>query len=89
MECFLLTPLTPAPLNENDSNNSLAIDHYFAQRAFENGASTDRIAKTLGHATSPTTEETYLHREMKKEFDVSDYVELTSMGDLLRNDRFY
>jgi integrase len=51
--------------------------HFFARRAFESGASTDRIAKTLGHSTSRITEENYLHRELKKEFDVSDFVELT------------
>jgi integrase/recombinase XerD len=51
--------------------------HFFARSAFEGGASTDRIARTLGHSTSRITEENYLHRELKKEFDVSDFVNLS------------
>ncbi len=53
--------------------------HYFARQAFNNGAPTDRIAKTLGHSSSRITEENYLSRELKKEHDVSDYVDIENL----------
>ncbi|WP_336775274.1 tyrosine-type recombinase/integrase [Paenibacillus sp. MMO-58] len=53
--------------------------HFFARTAFNSGAPTDRISKTLGHSSSKITEENYLHRELKKEHDVSDFVDLNEI----------
>lgn len=47
--------------------------HYFARSAFNQGASVDKIAKTLGHKSTQTTEN-YLSRELRKENDVADLV---------------
>ncbi len=55
--------------------------HYFARTAHNNGAPIDMIAKTLGHATSRTTENNYLSRELKKEHDVTDYVVIPGFED--------
>ncbi|MFD2614734.1 tyrosine-type recombinase/integrase [Paenibacillus gansuensis] len=83
---YLLTSLSAivtrkmAAANLRTTNDEKAtahfMRHYFARSAFQNGATTDRIAKTLGHSSSKVTEENYLHRELKKDFDVSDFVEL-------------
>ncbi|KRE47223.1 tyrosine-type recombinase/integrase [Paenibacillus sp. Soil522] len=48
--------------------------HYFARAAYNSGAPVDKIAKTLDHATSRTTEDNYLSRDIKKENDVSEFV---------------
>jgi integrase/recombinase XerD len=55
--------------------------HYFAREAYNNGASVDRIAKTLGHESSRTTEQNYLSRDLKKEHDVSHFVEISGFED--------
>ncbi|CAM4044641.1 site-specific integrase [Paenibacillus alkaliterrae] len=48
--------------------------HYFARAAYNSGAPIDKIAETLDHSTSRTTEDNYLSRDIKKENDVSDFV---------------
>lgn len=48
--------------------------HYFARAAYNSGAPVDKIAKTLDHSTSRTTEDNYLSRDIKKENDVSEFV---------------
>ncbi|WP_169088641.1 tyrosine-type recombinase/integrase [Paenibacillus sp. PL91] len=50
--------------------------HYFARAAFNSGAPLDKIAKTLDHSSSRTTEENYLSRDIKKDNDVSEYVDI-------------
>lgn len=58
--------------------------HFFARAAYNAGASVDRISKTLDHSSTRVTEENYLHRELKKEHDVSDYVDIFGNGDSLK-----
>lgn len=48
--------------------------HYFAQTAFANGAPLDWISETIDHSSTKITKDNYLSRQMKKERDVSDYV---------------
>lgn len=50
--------------------------HYFAQTAFANGAPLDWIAETVDHSSSKITKDNYLSRQLKKDLDVSDYVNL-------------
>jgi integrase/recombinase XerD len=50
--------------------------HYFAQAAFAAGAPVSFIAETLGHSNDRTTKENYLRNSLKKENDVSEYVDL-------------
>lgn len=50
--------------------------HYFAQTAYANGAPLDWISETVDHSTTKITKENYLSRQLKKERDVSDYVDL-------------
>ncbi|MDH6675614.1 integrase/recombinase XerD [Paenibacillus sp. LBL] len=50
--------------------------HYFAQAAFSGGAPIGFIAETLGHAIEKTTKENYLRNSIKKEHDVSEYVDI-------------
>lgn len=59
--------------------------HYFVRNAFRNGASVDRISKTIGHSISRITEENYLPRELHKELDVGDFVVLPT-NDPTQND---
>lgn len=54
--------------------------HYFARSAFNKGASVDKIAKTLDHKSTQTTEN-YLSRELKKENDVADLVTIPGFGE--------
>lgn len=55
--------------------------HYFARSAYNSGASVDKIAKTLDHSTSRTTEDNYLSRDIKKENDVSEFVNIPGYED--------
>lgn len=50
--------------------------HYFAQTSYANGAPLDWISETVGHSSTKITKENYLSRQLKKERDVSDYVDL-------------
>lgn len=50
--------------------------HYFVQAAYANGAPLDWISETLGHSSTKITKDNYLSRQMKKERDVSDFVDL-------------
>ncbi|MCY9666449.1 tyrosine-type recombinase/integrase [Paenibacillus alginolyticus] len=50
--------------------------HFYAQTAFANGAPLDWISETIGHSSTKITKENYLSRQLKKERDVSDYVDL-------------
>ncbi|MBJ6359966.1 tyrosine-type recombinase/integrase [Paenibacillus sp. GCM10012307] len=50
--------------------------HYFTQTAFAKGAPLDWISETLDHSSTKITKDNYLSRMMKKERDVSDYVDL-------------
>lgn len=50
--------------------------HYFTQTAYAKGAPLDWISETLDHSSTKITKENYLSRVMKKERDVSDYVDL-------------
>ncbi|WP_054025079.1 tyrosine-type recombinase/integrase [Bacillus sp. FJAT-28004] len=50
--------------------------HYFAQTAYTQGAPLDWISETLGHSSSTITKENYLSKLLKKERDVSDFVDL-------------
>ncbi|CAG7651646.1 tyrosine-type recombinase/integrase [Paenibacillus allorhizosphaerae] len=50
--------------------------HYFAQTAYANGAPMDWISETVDHSSTKITKENYLSRQLKKERDVSDYVDL-------------
>lgn len=52
------------------------IRHYFAQAAFSAGAPLGHIAETLGHTAERTTKENYLRNALKKEHDVSEYVDI-------------
>lgn len=61
--------------------------HYFAPTAYANGAPTDYISETLDHSSTKITKENYLSRQMKKERDVSDFVELDVLEDLSNSTR--
>ncbi|WP_161631228.1 tyrosine-type recombinase/integrase [Paenibacillus pinihumi] len=50
--------------------------HYFTQTAYAKGAPLDWISETLDHSSTKITKDNYLSRIMKKERDVSDYVDL-------------
>lgn len=66
---------------QNQKTTAHYFRHYFARAAFNNGATVDRIAKTLGHTSSKIAEENYLSRELKKEHDVSDFVGIVGFGE--------
>lgn len=51
--------------------------HYFAQTSYANGAPLDWISETVGHSSTKITKDNYLSRQLKKERDVSDYVDLS------------
>ncbi|MDP5273565.1 tyrosine-type recombinase/integrase [Chengkuizengella axinellae] len=50
--------------------------HFFARTAYSNGAPLDHIADTLDHSDPRITKQNYLYRELKKEHDVSEFVDL-------------
>jgi len=50
--------------------------HYFAQAAFSAGAPIGFISETLGHTAERTTRENYLRTALKKEHDVSEFVDI-------------
>lgn len=50
--------------------------HYFVQAAYANGAPLDYISETLEHSSTKITKENYLSRQLKKDRDVSDYVDI-------------
>lgn len=50
--------------------------HYFAQTAYANGAPLDWISETIDHSSTKITKENYLSRQLKKERDVGDFVDL-------------
>lgn len=50
--------------------------HYFAQKSYANGAPLDWISETVGHSSTKITKDNYLSRQLKKERDVSDFVDL-------------
>ncbi|CAH8721269.1 site-specific integrase [Bacillus cereus] len=50
--------------------------HFFAQEAYDAGASTDNIADTLQHSDPKITKSNYLKRQLQKEHDVSVFVDL-------------
>ena len=50
--------------------------HYFAQTAYANGAPLDWISETVDHSSTKITKDNYLSRQMKKERDVSDFVNI-------------
>lgn len=50
--------------------------HYFVQAAYANGAPLDWISETLDHSSTKITKDNYLSRQMKKERDVSDFVDM-------------
>ncbi|WP_420540410.1 tyrosine-type recombinase/integrase (plasmid) [Paenibacillus polymyxa] len=52
------------------------IRHFFAQSAWHAGASLDDIAETLGHSSTKTPKENYLRTQLKKERDVSRFVDI-------------
>ncbi|MEE4580500.1 tyrosine-type recombinase/integrase [Paenibacillus polymyxa] len=52
------------------------IRHFFAQSAWHAGASIDDIAETLGHSSTKTPKENYLRTQLKKERDVSRFVDI-------------
>ncbi|MFD0710901.1 tyrosine-type recombinase/integrase [Paenibacillus sp. GCM10027626] len=54
--------------------------HYFAQAAFSAGAPIGFIAETLGHTSEKTTRENYLRTALKKEHDVSEFVDIHLPG---------
>lgn len=50
--------------------------HFFVQAAYANGAPLDWISETLDHSSTKITKDNYLSRQMKKERDVSDFVNI-------------
>ncbi|MFB5269335.1 tyrosine-type recombinase/integrase [Paenibacillus enshidis] len=50
--------------------------HYFAQMAYSNGAPIDWISETYDHSSPKITKDNYLSRQIKKDHDVSDFVDL-------------
>lgn len=54
--------------------------HYFAQTAYANGAPLDWISETVEHSSTKITKDNYLSRQLKKERDVSDFVDLDIPG---------
>ncbi|WP_281278825.1 tyrosine-type recombinase/integrase [Paenibacillus kobensis] len=50
--------------------------HYFAQTAYAKGAPLDWISETVDHSSTKITKDNYLSRQLKKDRDVSDYVDL-------------
>lgn len=50
--------------------------HYFAQEAYDAGAPISFIAETLGHSMERTTKDNYLRKSMRKENDVSEFVDI-------------
>jgi len=50
--------------------------HYFAQTAYARGAPLDWISETVDHSSTKITKDNYLSRQMKKDRDVSDYVDV-------------
>ncbi|MFC5449068.1 tyrosine-type recombinase/integrase [Paenibacillus aestuarii] len=50
--------------------------HWYAQTAFTNGAPLDWISETIGHSSTKITKDNYLSRQLKKDRDVSDFVDL-------------
>jgi integrase/recombinase XerD len=50
--------------------------HYFARAALAAGALIDWISQTLDHSNTQITKDNYLSRDLKKENDVSNYVDI-------------
>ncbi|GFN33016.1 tyrosine-type recombinase/integrase [Paenibacillus xylaniclasticus] len=50
--------------------------HYFAQTAYAKGAPLDWISETVDHSSTKITKDNYLSRQLKKDRDVSDFVDI-------------
>lgn len=78
LSTYLSNQMAAAGLTTIHGNRVTAhfMRHYFAQTAYANGAPLDWISETVDHSTTKITKENYLSRQLKKERDVSDYVDL-------------